>query len=313
MTLSSCTVCRTPKNGDNVFEDGVEYQLPVSNSFARDKITDWLAASNKRQPEVSRSTKARLTRKKKSFPLCDTCLSMVSEIDRLEWQLAKKIDELWRVADSDPSTSEIKQEKERVEPSNRLLEMAVEEIFKCEDYLLENEASSDGEPQKSSKRTRKENADEDFVPNTKKKRRVIVRKNVSSLLTKTEETSLNCDLCEKHFSSQKLLKVHKKFVHFDTRPKIYSCLNCNEEFPTARKLQVHRRRHDGVLCPVCGKSFRQDGLNSNAVADHIAAIHKGEKNYRCEVCGEKFGYLRNLAKHRRHFHGINSKFDLKYI
>jgi predicted RNA-binding protein YlxR (DUF448 family) len=129
----------------------------------------------------------------------------------------------------------------------------------------------------------------------------------SSKPTSTHE----CKKCPESFPTRDSLRLHQRTVHLAVKrrspTKERRCVDCGEEFPTARNLRVHRRVHEGVLCPVCGKSFRQDGLH--ALADHIAAIHRGEKNYGCEVCGEKFGYARNLAKHRRKLHGVHSECD----
>ena len=105
-----------------------------------------------------------------------------------------------------------------------------------------------------------------------------------------------CHLCRKEFSSKGNLKKHTNNVHGGN--KSYKCGECNigfvDNFNLKRyKISVHggvqQRTND---CPTCGKQFScRDNLKK-----HITEIHE-EKKYNCELCDKKFSQAWGMKQH----------------
>jgi hypothetical protein len=83
------------------------------------------------------------------------------------------------------------------------------------------------------------------------------------------EQELECDQCDKKFSTPGSLNVHKKVVHEKRR---YHCDQCNRVYITSRDLHVHT----------------------------LQAHYIGDPKYECEICGAKYKhpFLLRLHKHR---------------
>ena len=48
-------------------------------------------------------------------------------------------------------------------------------------------------------------------------------------------------------------------------------------------------------CEDCGKTFQR----SNDLQGHIDAIHLMLKNFKCEICSDKFSFERSLRRHKK--------------
>lgn len=141
-----------------------------------------------------------------------------------------------------------------------------------------------------------------------------------------ENTSFNCDQCDKVFVFGKDLNRHKKIVHHSDRfqcnvcDKVYKshyvfkkhmvthtegyvqpmfkCQVCEREFTTKFSLSSHIKSQHLELkktysCPLCGKTFSQ----VRSYRQH-ANVHAGIKPYKCEICGKAFTYDKSLSEHR---------------
>ena len=77
----------------------------------------------------------------------------------------------------------------------------------------------------------------------------------------------SCDVCEKTFSKDSILRLHKKEVHLGIKK----------------------------FCNICGQSFTR----SNLLNDHVKNEHENVKpsNRKCEKCGKYFANTYNLKRH----------------
>ena len=60
---------------------------------------------------------------------------------------------------------------------------------------------------------------------------------------------------------------------------------------------IHERSR--FKCDQCLKTLSSDAKRSQ----HINVIHKGEKNFKCDICDTLFGYKESLKLHMAQKHG----------
>nr|XP_020663546.1 zinc finger protein 574 [Pogona vitticeps]XP_020663547.1 zinc finger protein 574 [Pogona vitticeps]XP_020663548.1 zinc finger protein 574 [Pogona vitticeps]XP_020663549.1 zinc finger protein 574 [Pogona vitticeps] len=78
--------------------------------------------------------------------------------------------------------------------------------------------------------------------------------------------------------------------------KEHLCVECDQVFPSAHKLQLHMRSHrqGAFKCPLCSKV-----LPSPAALEKHREEHSGESRFLCVDCGLGFGTEAVLLSHRR--------------
>lgn len=118
----------------------------------------------------------------------------------------------------------------------------------------------------------------------------------SEMVKSESENPLQCDYCDKAFSSTLLLKRHIS-VHTGERP--HKCDVCGKTFNLPHHLKTHARIHTNVRpykCDVCGRAFNE----SSSLKRHTR-IHAKERPYIyiCDVCGKTFNEPHNLRTHLR--------------
>uniref|UniRef100_A0A8C3PUF9 Zinc finger and BTB domain containing 40 n=1 Tax=Chrysolophus pictus TaxID=9089 RepID=A0A8C3PUF9_CHRPC len=110
-------------------------------------------------------------------------------------------------------------------------------------------------------------------------------------------SSLQCNSCDKTFSSTAAHRRHVKAEHSDV--KFHDCEMCKEQFPTLALLQVHvKYRHSGsepFHCLYCSASFCFPG----ALQHHVTTEHfkQAESTFTCGLCGELFTSQGELEGH----------------
>ncbi|KAF0305375.1 Zinc finger protein 358 [Amphibalanus amphitrite] len=130
-----------------------------------------------------------------------------------------------------------------------------------------------------------------------------------------------CSVCFARFPSRTGLNLHMP-THSSAKP--FECRTCGRAFKWRHALQSHARTHGAekkLLCDVCGFCTRHTGQFKAHKARHAGATepcphegcsfrattgwllkdhlvtHAADKQYQCEVCGKKFGHVRNMRRH----------------
>lgn len=121
-----------------------------------------------------------------------------------------------------------------------------------------------------------------------------------------------CELCKKDFLYSCNLKQHMQLHHAKEKP--FECKICFYRFEYSGHLVRHiRTNHDNqqedaigdaiernFVCTFCSELFEQKTqLNS-----HIQTYHRGEKQYKCDMCPASFAYKKTFENHREEHHGI---------
>ncbi|XP_055622458.1 uncharacterized protein LOC129766023 [Toxorhynchites rutilus septentrionalis] len=123
-----------------------------------------------------------------------------------------------------------------------------------------------------------------------------------------------CELCKKDFLYSCNLKQHMQLHHAKEKP--FECKICFYRFEYSGHLVRHiRQNHDvdettgeaaerNFVCTFCSELFEQKSqLNA-----HVQLYHKGEKQFKCELCPASFAYKKTYDAHREE-HQSNKRSD----
>lgn len=112
-----------------------------------------------------------------------------------------------------------------------------------------------------------------------------------------DQTSFNCDYCNKSFKKLKSLEKHIK-THNEHK---YRCKYCNIEFLLNTSLKIHLKKHEGqnnvLQCLTCNIPY----ANESDLKVHIRKNHPEEKlqSIKCLECGKIFKKNCELRKHQK--------------
>ncbi|CAL8137155.1 unnamed protein product [Orchesella dallaii] len=104
-----------------------------------------------------------------------------------------------------------------------------------------------------------------------------------------------CQECSKGYSSPEELKLHQCTSHVSSTSE-YKCDVCQQHFLTSKLLRLHIRDNhlsDLFVCDVCGTECR----SRSAFKTHLQ-LHKEVKDHVCDVCGRSFTTSQYLRNHK---------------
>ena len=106
------------------------------------------------------------------------------------------------------------------------------------------------------------------------------------------EKRLECDECEKMFSTIGCLNNHKKAVHV---LKSFKCDQCKYRSKTNSHLKIHINQvHNGFICK-CDLCDYQ----GNHLKRHKESVHENKKNWFCKACRYSTCLKENFLVHMR--------------
>ena len=124
--------------------------------------------------------------------------------------------------------------------------------------------------------------------------------------------NVSCDECDKEFTTERTLFLHKRGAHRGKKPCLtkekYKCHLCKKTIKTARGLQYHIDWHRGNLnhkCLECEKTFegRRD-VNRHMLGTHKRELGTNESTYhiKCPECAKIFKSRTEVNKHTKTVH-----------
>ncbi|EDS26325.1 transcription factor grauzone [Culex quinquefasciatus] len=97
--------------------------------------------------------------------------------------------------------------------------------------------------------------------------------------------AFHCALCNKSYSSSKVLKEHTKEVHAPEENRHFKCETCFKPFVSNAHLNAHIMvAHGSVPCPQCPKVLASQG----SLKKHLVAMHGEGEQHVCDVCARVF-------------------------
>nr|XP_053623471.1 zinc finger protein 616-like isoform X7 [Plodia interpunctella] len=114
------------------------------------------------------------------------------------------------------------------------------------------------------------------------------------------ELKIDCQACDKVFTSRRMYTVHMKRDHLLEKP--HKCSECDKAFSSSDLLKKHTLTHSGLKpfqCEVCKKCYGR----RNTLLEHMR-IHNNDRRFKCEHCGQAFIQKCSLKGHLSSKHGI---------
>ncbi|XP_068086391.1 B-cell lymphoma 6 protein-like [Anabrus simplex] len=109
------------------------------------------------------------------------------------------------------------------------------------------------------------------------------------------QREVSCPLCNKILTNEISLKVHLKYMHIQSRVKIFSCDRCEETFSDRGEYKSHWSKHrekELYVCNICSRAFSRESYLENHVQ-----MHTFERPYICKECNRTFNKSETLWKH----------------
>lgn len=133
--------------------------------------------------------------------------------------------------------------------------------------------------------------------------------------SREEPYKCTVDKCQKTYARANLLTAHLKDAH-QNRPTTYHCEepNCNKIYTAIRSLNYHiRRQHtednefnrSAHICEKCGKSY---GRKAHLTRHQWVHKSKGDFNFSCDYCDQRFYTNQNLQDHVLRSHSYKQPF-----
>lgn len=116
-------------------------------------------------------------------------------------------------------------------------------------------------------------------------------------IPRLDSFALVCPICGESFGVHASLRKHYP-IHFPN----FLCDICGQAFlnkvSLVRHVSIHSdQRHP---CKMCKRTY----ANRGALLQHVRKFHRGEKNYCCPVCPERFHDYSHKNRHQFEVHGM---------
>ncbi|XP_071129153.1 oocyte zinc finger protein XlCOF6-like [Mytilus edulis] len=118
-----------------------------------------------------------------------------------------------------------------------------------------------------------------------------------------ERQFFECSLCNKKYSTYKLLERHEK-IHTGNYDRPVTCHLCHKFFFRLSVLKRHIKEvHSSTTysCDICGTKTKSE-KNLKLHYKRIHSTRSGEKKFNCTVCDKKFSFKTCLVDHFRRCH-----------
>lgn len=111
-----------------------------------------------------------------------------------------------------------------------------------------------------------------------------------------------CGICEKYYTTDKILKKHVQMQHGPTKSR-YKCPQCDGTFTTPYNLIIYAKSHGLEL-------LKKDVVESNEpiINEPKKITQKRVRDkMTCDVCGKVCTGLSNFYRHKRNKHAYHGK------
>lgn len=122
------------------------------------------------------------------------------------------------------------------------------------------------------------------------------------LIAHNEERPFKCEICKKPFRTPLDVKMHQNIIHNTSKP--YKCNICRKDFSHPNYLKVHMMVHNDekpFLCNTCSERF----LTADKLKEH-SKTHSADLNP-CKYCPKLFRQPKYLTKHLVNAHSNGKK------
>ncbi|CAN7991523.1 unnamed protein product [Ixodes hexagonus] len=112
----------------------------------------------------------------------------------------------------------------------------------------------------------------------------------------SDQTTYNCDECDKTFTSRSQWCKHS-WCHRPKGERPYKCNQCTRAFVSKSAMERHQLKHAKAMpyaCEKCCVGF--------ATSEHLTEHLRSHKDYRCECCSQLYLSRRGLRKHLSQSH-----------
>ena len=120
----------------------------------------------------------------------------------------------------------------------------------------------------------------------------------------TVDNEFVCNICDKNFDTNYLLKLHER-NHTEEAP--FKCTICEKTFKFARSFKIHQDFHNkSAKCEICDLVLSKSLVKRHQKEFHYDVI----KKYECGTCAKPYFNERSMMQHQL-THAVQKPFQCK--